>query len=667
MIGSISQIVLKPRRPQFEPRVMPFEPSQVNVITGYSRKGKSAILHIVDYCLASSECRIPVGLRDAISEVETAFRLRDGRVLALSRQVPSSITAEQGKVPDRVLWRLDHPSSSTASEPESLTIEAAKDRLSMLVGLPDLSFRVAEEGKSQGFDARPGFRDLVAFLFQPQSLVANSESLFYKADTYDHREKLKRVLPLVLGLTTSQILAWEHELDGIRKSLSELERRAKAHADAVARGDDRLWAAAVRLREVGLLGAAASELDSKAKPSIATLRTLILSAIATWRQSGQLHAGKTADAVDRIVELQNSIEVVERRLFDARTRLQRLRRLKTATVEFSAAKSIEADYLKGASWLSELKPGDSCPLCQSKSMDASKEIESVRSLALVISKQRENADDVRKGLLKSVEDQAGEIRRMEADLVSRRQALTQLLGDKAKPTQSPEAIGVLIAEAEFLCDRAQAGEKNPEAVQLTDLRERARTLTAQISAAKNRGSEVSRQDRLKAMITRYAEMIEVEGAEQGVSIDVKELTVRVGAHLLSEQGSGANHMGCHVAALLGLHEFLVQMESDSPVPRFIIFDQPSQVYFPAGERNARVATDNFTGRDEDDKDLDGIRRVFEAMVDAVKQTRGALQIIVCEHAAGNVWRRFEGDGLKLAAEWHNENDALVPNEWLRPT
>lgn len=38
-------------------------------------------------------------------------------------------------------------------------------------------------------------------------------------------------------------------------------------------------------------------------------------------------------------------------------------------------------------------------------------------------------------------------------------------------------------------------------------------------------------------------------------------------------------MGYHIATLLALHEYFVDLKWN-PVPQFLIIDQPSQVYFP---------------------------------------------------------------------------------------
>ena len=72
-----------------------------------------------------------------------------------------------------------------------------------LAGLMDLDF---EPGSENGFKLRPSFRDLMAFTFQPQNIVANPDVMFFKANSTEHREKLKTIFPYVLGAVTAKIL-----------------------------------------------------------------------------------------------------------------------------------------------------------------------------------------------------------------------------------------------------------------------------------------------------------------------------------------------------------------------------------------------------------------------------------------------------------------------------
>src|SRR5437588_6399259 len=58
----IRQVVLWPRNKTLQRRVVRFQPGTVNVITGASQTGKSAIVPIIDYCLGSGKCSIPAGV-----------------------------------------------------------------------------------------------------------------------------------------------------------------------------------------------------------------------------------------------------------------------------------------------------------------------------------------------------------------------------------------------------------------------------------------------------------------------------------------------------------------------------------------------------------------------------------------------------------------------------
>lgn len=65
---AINSIILWPRKQEYSPRILSFKSGVVNIITGASRTGKSAIIPIIDYCLGSDKCTIPVDvIRNACS------------------------------------------------------------------------------------------------------------------------------------------------------------------------------------------------------------------------------------------------------------------------------------------------------------------------------------------------------------------------------------------------------------------------------------------------------------------------------------------------------------------------------------------------------------------------------------------------------------------------
>lgn len=56
----IEKIIIWPKKCEFGYRTIEFKSNKINIITGASRTGKSAIIPIIDYCLGADKCTIPV-------------------------------------------------------------------------------------------------------------------------------------------------------------------------------------------------------------------------------------------------------------------------------------------------------------------------------------------------------------------------------------------------------------------------------------------------------------------------------------------------------------------------------------------------------------------------------------------------------------------------------
>jgi Protein of unknown function (DUF3732) len=115
-------------------------------------------------------------------------------------------------------------------------------------------------------------------------------------------------------------------------------------------------------------------------------------------------------------------------------------------------------------------------------------------------------------------------------------------------------------------------------------------------------------------------------------------------------GSGENWVGYHVLSHLALHWWL--RKKDRPVPAFLIFDQPTQAYYPPDSVEG--------GLDEIEKDDDrtAVQSLFKLMSVACDEIGPGFQLIVLDHAhLKDVW--FED---AIVQEWRG-NSALVPYDW----
>jgi hypothetical protein len=102
-------------------------------------------------------------------------------------------------------------------------------------------------------------------------------------------------------------------------------------------------------------------------------------------------------------------------------------------------------------------------------------------------------------------------------------------------------------------------------------------------------------------------------------------------------------------------------EVNHPVPGMVIYDQPSQVYFPRGFDVVDPVSPLGRSRDED---IAAVRKVFEAIGREIVRAKGQMQAIVLDHAGADVWGELEG--VTLIQQWRGAQK-LVPPEWLGET
>jgi len=132
---------------------------------------------------------------------------------------------------------------------------------------------------------------------------------------------------------------------------------------------------------------------------------------------------------------------------------------------------------------------------------------------------------------------------------------------------------------------------------------------------------------------------------------------------LSEMGSGANWLACHLSIFLALLKLIAR--ENSSLPAVLFFDQPSQVYFPKVQRTFSSAEKQelLSGIDESEshdvdeniKQVVNIFKVIDSFLSELLEDeliKFKPQVIVLEHAdepelAEFVRERWSSTGKKL--------------------
>ncbi len=663
---TIEKILLWPKDEKKPRREIQFKPNCVNVVTGQSATGKSTLIWIIDYCLGSSKCAIPVGypIRDTTQWFGLQFVIGETRIVVARRN-----PGDQIQTTDVFIQEGDHVDVPQTLQKNSNT-QNLKNRLNQLSGLPSLDFGLTE-GRV-GFGARPSFRDMIAFCYQPQHVVANPFTLFHRADTSEHRERMKMIFPLVLGAINNEHLALRRELRELEAEIQRAERKFLRLRDAANDWRSRVAGLFLQAAEFGLVDETTNTSGWSAHQFIAVLRDL--PTFVRENSIPKLDEGLTATSVARLTDLRAREERTASDLSLRRIHVERVSSLIQTVASFGKEDLSNNDRIAPLSWFQErVSSGSECPLCGGEDNKSKTQLQQLDQLASDFHQLTESIQETPIVLDKEVSDTKAAIATLERELNDirvERRALEEKSNELSKRRQQLVEVYRFVGRLEQSLDNVAETEVDSEA---SNAIEQLRLRVAQIRGDLDTKSEKARLEdsinRIQAHVRDFATIIDLERKADPALLDITELTLRISAgerlDYLWEIGSGKNYMGFHVSTLLALHLRFGEL-AENPVPSFLIFDQPSQVYFPErwpGDPNPNDPNGGSLSAEqiEQYKEIGEVHRVFRAMADAVNKNE-SLQIIVTDHAGPITWKGI--DNVHLVEEWRGESDFLIPNSWL---
>jgi hypothetical protein len=125
-------------------------------------------------------------------------------------------------------------------------------------------------------------------------------------------------------------------------------------------------------------------------------------------------------------------------------------------------------------------------------------------------------------------------------------------------------------------------------------------------------------------------------------------------HFLAEVGSASNWVSFHLALMCSLQEYFLE-QNTSCVPSFVVFDQPSQVYFPKIKRDYEENDPQY-----EDEDVEAVKSMFKTIAKSVLDNKGSWQCIILDHADKDIYGDIEG--VYEVDDWRN-GKKLIPEAW----
>lgn len=630
-------------------RKVDFNPGRLNILTGKSKTGKSALLDIVEFCLGRDTVTIPTGvISDKAAWYSTLVELGETRIL-ICRPNPESASTNRAmiKIGD---GHLAAPPTSDDFEVNADT-DVVKELLTEHLQID--RFAVEPDRGSLRNPFEVSSKQAIFFNFQNQNEIANRAILFHRQNDPDIKPTIRGVLPYFLGASTPEQSAIQRQLLQARRSLQRVQLEMRATETNLGQQGDRVFRL---LRSAVSLGV----LDAQDEAISDASRALeLLERIVEYRAEDQQSPSSEAGA--RQAELLDESTTLRHRLQELDDQIGLMRRLEAEHSDATSELAIQRDRLSALSILLPRRlqgdtPVSTCPLCDQDLPHPDESVEALQRLLvdldsrLVASRGSQARREALIGDLDAARDRVrASLRENAADLDAAAAQNQAIANGRAQREQ----IAFLQGRVSQELDRGVQIEGGLDELRAADRRLRGQVARLEALFEENDPTENLKRamDELGELITVFASALHLEGSEFPALLDPVDLTVsylRPGGRVpLSRMGSAENWVGYHLATHLAIHHWFVT--HGRPTPRFLMLDQPTQAFFPEEIVDAT---------EDEDADWGAVRRQFELLRDVVEALSGELQIIVCDHAnlADNWFQSAVVDN------WRN-GVALIPDDW----
>lgn len=624
-----------------EKRILPFKLGKVNIITGESKSGKSALIEIINYCLASKGCDIPEGIiRDTVSYFSILLSFKDTETAFIARENPN-IKGVQASSTVCLIRNNGDRLPDLEEINSNLNVDALKDFLTRKIGISE-NLNVPDSLTREPLKAN--FKHSRFYCYQPQYLVADPYQLFYNQNKEFVPQSIKDTLPYFLGAVNENSLVVEGEITKLKKNLNRLLREKRESEKIKSEGISQAFSLIEEAKEIGILEKSVNPLNQKDAYKH-------LDYVANWEYK------------PLIVKAENS---AIKELIDKRAKL------KTELAKISDNRKAATDYLKNSfGYSSEAKQQEirlesinlyndsqdnsKCPLCDNNLTNPTPTIENINNSLISIREDLKftKAESPRiQSYIDSVESQYHNI---ETELKKIEKSITALYveNEKAKTVRDLNIRrGKIIGRVSLFLESIVV-EQETESVdsKIDNLKAKILELEKTIDSDNERELLLSILNKINLQMSKWVQGLDVEYEEDPIRFDINKLTMFIDSRTkpiaLPQIGSGANWVAYHLLIVFAFHKHFIQ--NDRPVPNFIIIDQPTQVYYPPEKSNDVV---------EVSADEIAVNKMFDFMFDVVSSLAPQLQVIITDHAYLKN-NRFEGSVVEI---WR-DGLKLIPTDW----
>lgn len=626
-------------------RIIDFEPGRLNVVTGVSKTGKSALLDIVEFCLGRDTLVMPVGpITKTVAWYGVLFEHGATRVF-IGRPTPNPGVASTQQAMLEIGAELDVPEYGQLGV--NADTKSLRDQVGRLIGIDENAGEPATPWAKSGLEANLGHATWLCL--QGQGEIDNRDLLFHRQGEDRIAPALRDTLPYFLGAVPRDQAVQRQELAAARRDL----RRAQADQERARAVDEEIDVTLLAmLREAVVSGLLQERERSGRAEMFGALHDVLEVPVAPAAEFDDVTAGRREGLERERSELRIALRA-------AGAQSELLRSMGSDENAYTGVVDQQISRLSSIHLLSDANGGSVCPVCARGLEHDDASVQEMEKVAAQLAVKLEDVESIRPRRKEAL----GELT---ATIDQLREKLRAVDGALVGLAEQDEQAGTTRSTAEsqaFTRGRIQHFLDTTKAIEASELERLADVVAVRqrsVEAIEQRVDPDATREELTARlavvakdITGYSRRLDLEYHE-AVWLDLQRLTVMTetdqGSAPLFRIGSAENWVGSHLAAHLALHRYFTR--HDRPVPRFLMLDQPSQAFYPS-------EVEQLGGVPEGEDDRAAVRRMYELMRDVAKELEPEFQIIVCDHA--NLPEEWFQDAVQ-----HNwrEGRKLIPQEWI---
>jgi len=621
-----------------EKRIVSLEQG-VNIITGESKTGKSALVEIIDYCLCSTRCTVPKGKITEFSYLYTLVMLIGDSTYIIARYNWDN----GGKMhfsKEAADFSPENLEVTYFIEKTALSYKDVKNKIECVLGL--FITNMATDADQKGKKA--SLRNMVSYLFQHQNLMASKFALFYRFSDFYKRKDAIEQFPVFAGIISQAYYSDLIQLNTLKSQLKQKQNKQKANEKSTT---------IIKENLTPLLTDYFALLEQDFDGNMPVQKMLKIASDLPEFDDSQLFGENKI--TERYSELNDELENLRN---EEREILLRINNINNASGAGNSFSQMLKD-LKQQTIVAKIETDEyTCPLCGQKCQEISdndlKLIEATNwlddELKITAKYTADFSEDIRKlneahsKIEEKIRDVWKQIKTIEKKFIS-----SKTLTSKREKVNYAKARIALYAEV------SSSGIFETADGDIEELKEKIVRLEQKIKRfnvdKKMSEAEIFLSDnmnRLSLTLDFEDEYKPIDlnfGLTDG-SFDIYQHQKSNENIHLYEMRSGANWVSCHIALFLSfLHYFSAQ--GNSPMPLIMFFDQPSQVYFPQDNDKGEI----------DQADLVAVNRMYKTIFDEInfigKDTGILPQIIIVDHVDGNNLECKEEFNKYVRCNWRN--------------